>query len=120
MSNGKKLELKEKKMEKVLRKENEVKQIKTDKTCPIGYKKNPSTNSIEIDEIKAPKIRELFNTLFPEVFESGTLSGKALFEIAMKKEKYFSTAFSQFINIRSNCAYFLLFDDTSNYQLPTG
>ena len=50
-------------MEKVLRKENEVKQIKTDKTCPIGYKKNPSTNSIEIDEIKAPKIRELFNTL---------------------------------------------------------
>ena len=65
-------------------------------------------------------IRELFNTLFPEVFESGTLSGKALFEIAMKKEKYFSTAFSQFINIRSNCAYFLLFDDTSNYQLPTG
>ena len=50
-------------MEKVLRKENEVKQIKTDKTCPIGYKKNPSTNSIEIDEMKAPKIRELFNTL---------------------------------------------------------
>ncbi len=50
-------------MGKVLREETEVKQIKTDKTCPIGYKKNPSTNSIEIDEIKAPKIRELFNAL---------------------------------------------------------
>lgn len=64
MSNGKKLELKEKKMNtKLLREETEVKQIKTDKTCPIGYKRNPSTYSIEIDELKAPKIRELFNTL---------------------------------------------------------
>ncbi len=48
---------------RVLREENEVKQIKMDKTCPIGYKRNPSTYSIEIDELKAPKIIELFNTL---------------------------------------------------------
>lgn len=48
---------------KLLREETEVKQIKTDKTCPIGYKRNPSTYSIEIDELTAPKIRELFNTL---------------------------------------------------------
>ncbi|MBR4632074.1 MAG: hypothetical protein IKO48_01985 [Elusimicrobia bacterium] len=51
---------------KVLRKKAEVKQTKTDVICPLGYKKNPSTNSIEIDEVKAPKIRILFNMLAKE------------------------------------------------------
>ena len=49
---------------KLLREETEVKQIKTDVIFPIvGYKKNPVTNRIEIDEKRAPKIRKIFNSL---------------------------------------------------------
>lgn len=41
-----------------------AKQIKTDEIFPIvGYKKNPLTSSIEIDEKRAPKIRKIFNSL---------------------------------------------------------
>lgn len=45
-------------------KETKVKQIKKDEAFPIvGYKKNPLTGMIEIDEIRAPKIRKIFNSL---------------------------------------------------------
>lgn len=41
----------------------ELKEIKTDEICPIGYKRNPLTNALEIDEIKAPQIMKMFNSL---------------------------------------------------------
>ena len=41
-----------------------IKKIKTDEIFPIvGYKKNPLTSMIEIDEKRAPKIRKIFNSL---------------------------------------------------------
>ena len=41
-----------------------AKEIKTDEIFPIvGYKKNPLTSSIEIDEKRAQKIRKIFNSL---------------------------------------------------------
>lgn len=38
-------------------------QIRRKDLCPIGYKMNQLTNSIEIDEVKATEIRNMFNTL---------------------------------------------------------
>jgi len=64
-------------------------------------------------------IREAFEAIFPanmHLVEAGMSQGTALFEMAMEKEKYFNSAFSQFLNIRNNCSYFLLFDDTSDFS----
>lgn len=45
-------------------KKTKSKEVKTKEIFPIvGYKKNPVTNYIEIDEKRAPKIRKIFNSL---------------------------------------------------------
>lgn len=69
-----------------------------------------SGQKVLIESVRAAFI-SLFGNGNNGLTESVGLRSVPLLEMAMEKDKYFSTAFSQFLNIRNNCAYFLLYDN---------